>query len=129
MRDSDRITREWHELNAAASDMDMTDIAADAFEPTNAGKNRYPDILPCMIIHMLYSAALRLYCGRLEVHSIYVRSHLLMQSRTILKCLYYLKIMTILSHLPSKEFPFLSRLKYWINDTHTMRSHIGRIVY
>jgi len=48
VRDDDRINREWDELAAAAVNVEISEMASDAFEPTNARKNRYADILPCM---------------------------------------------------------------------------------
>ena len=50
MRDNDRIHREWDELAAASASVDLSDMASDAFKPTNARKNRYADILPCMYV-------------------------------------------------------------------------------
>ena len=47
MRDSDRVNHEWDELSAASINVDLSEMASDAFEPTNARKNRYADILPC----------------------------------------------------------------------------------
>jgi len=50
VRDNDRIHREWDELAAASASVDLSDMASDAFKPTNAQKNRYADILPCMYV-------------------------------------------------------------------------------
>lgn len=47
LRDNERIQREWDELCAASADAELSEMASDAFEPTNARKNRYADILPC----------------------------------------------------------------------------------
>ena len=48
MRDGERIQREWDVLCAAAAYVEFSELASDAFETTNAQKNRYADILPCM---------------------------------------------------------------------------------
>jgi len=50
VRDADRIHKEWDELSAAAANVQFSEMTSDAFEPTNAKKNRYADILPCMCI-------------------------------------------------------------------------------
>jgi len=47
LQDTDRISREWDELTAAAANVQFSEMASDAFEPANAKKNRYADILPC----------------------------------------------------------------------------------
>ena len=47
VRDSDRIQKEWDELTSTAAEVELSEMASDAFEPTNARKNRYVDILPC----------------------------------------------------------------------------------
>jgi len=47
MRDSNRINKEWDELSAASASVDIADMTSDAFDPSNARKNRYADVLPC----------------------------------------------------------------------------------
>jgi len=49
VHDAERIDREWSELLAAAANVELSEMASDAFLPTNAQKNRYADILPCMM--------------------------------------------------------------------------------
>ena len=48
VRDEGRIHREWDKLAVESSNVDLSEMASDGFEPTNARKNRYADILPCM---------------------------------------------------------------------------------
>jgi len=50
VHDAERIDREWAELSAAAANVELSEMASDAFLPTNAQKNRYADILPCMTV-------------------------------------------------------------------------------
>jgi len=47
MRDVDRVQREWDELTNASSYVALSEMASDAFDPANARKNRYADVLPC----------------------------------------------------------------------------------
>jgi len=47
VRDGSRAHREWDKLTAESFNVDLSEMASDGFEPTNARKNRYADILPC----------------------------------------------------------------------------------
>jgi len=47
VRDDGRVSREWDKLTAESFHVNLSEMASDAFEPTNAKKNRFADILPC----------------------------------------------------------------------------------